>query len=433
VRHSQQKNVKGIFIMRKSLLKIAITTALTVAFAVPAFANAFSDVPARHWAYGAVDQLAKDGVIDGMNDGTFRGDKTMTRYEMAQIVAKAMNKSDSMNANDKATLDKLEREFSSELNTLGIKVADLQNQIDNQPKISGDARVRFFGQKATNENGGSKTNTTDFRARVGVDGRINDDVSYSARITSGDMNINGAPISDSSSSNSNAKAGLDTANVTYKALTAGRQDLNLGAGYLFDNPLNAVSINSNGFKLVAGNRYNEDYLTDADGTVHYNNSNNPNPLGTNKIFAGEYGTTIGNGGTIAADYYKNTTREQRIVGVNASLPLGSAISANAAYYKSNLNDDSAVSYGLALPQVGLSATYRNVGQGAYTGFGALSNDGGANFGDTLGNTGFKGMEYAYDQGIAKNVTLDVKYQDFKSKETGESLGGRTTAGVNVKF
>ena len=54
----------------------------------------FSDVPADSWAYDAVTTLAADGVIDGYPDGTYKGQNTMTRYEMAQIVARAMAKTD---------------------------------------------------------------------------------------------------------------------------------------------------------------------------------------------------------------------------------------------------------------------------------------------------------------------------------------------------
>ena len=399
---AKKKSIKGIFIMNKRLLTAAITAALTVAFAVPVFANAFSDVPVKHWAYDSVNQLAKSGVVDGYGDGTFRGDRTMTRYEMAQIVAKAMNKTN-LGASDRATLEQLEREFASELNTLGIKVEGLQEQINNQPKISGDARIRLFDQKDPNN-----SDNIDFRARVGVDGKINDDMRFSARVTSGDMNIDGSPIGNITSP-SNTEFGIDTANISYKALTVGRQDVKLGDGYLFDNTMNAVAVGSNGVKLVAGNRYN-------DGTDE-----------SNRIYAAEFGTTA-HGAKIAADYYKNDTQNQQIYGVNASVPVGNALSANAGYYKSNVNDDTAVSYGLALPSTGLSATYRNVENGAFTGFGALSNDGG-----NLGTGGFKGMEYAYDKGIGKNTDLNVKYQDFDSKSTGDSLGGRTTAAVNVKF
>ena len=74
-------------------------------------ANPFSDVPAGHWAYDSVAELAAAGVVDGYGDGTFGGDKLMTRYEMAQIVAKAM-------ANG-ANVDKLAAEFADELGQPG--------------------------------------------------------------------------------------------------------------------------------------------------------------------------------------------------------------------------------------------------------------------------------------------------------------------------
>ena len=79
--------------MKKTLVS-ALTTALVVGAASTTFAaaNPFSDVPADHWAYDAVAQLAQDGVIEGYGDTTFQGDKNITRYEMAQMVAKAMAK-----------------------------------------------------------------------------------------------------------------------------------------------------------------------------------------------------------------------------------------------------------------------------------------------------------------------------------------------------
>ena len=55
-------------------------------------ADSFSDVPKDHWSYQALDFLAKDGVVEGYADGTFQGNRAMTRYEMASIVAKAMQK-----------------------------------------------------------------------------------------------------------------------------------------------------------------------------------------------------------------------------------------------------------------------------------------------------------------------------------------------------
>ncbi|MCI7261114.1 MAG: S-layer homology domain-containing protein, partial [Selenomonadales bacterium] len=96
--------------MKKTLVS-ALTTALVVGAASTTFAatNPFSDVPADHWAYDAVSQLAADGVIEGYGDDTFKGDKNITRYEMAQMVAKAMAKTN-VSGNDKAILDKLAAE-----------------------------------------------------------------------------------------------------------------------------------------------------------------------------------------------------------------------------------------------------------------------------------------------------------------------------------
>ena len=85
--------------------------------------------------------LAADGVIDGFPDGTYQGNKTMTRYEMAQIVARAMAKEDLQKA-DKAIVDKLAAEFAEELDNLGVRVADLEKKSDNV-KFTGTARLRY--------------------------------------------------------------------------------------------------------------------------------------------------------------------------------------------------------------------------------------------------------------------------------------------------
>ena len=103
----------------------ALLLGLTLGISGTAFAaegaDSFSDVPQGHWAYDALDYLAKDGVIDGMGDGTFQGNRTMTRYEMASIVAKAMQKG-GLGVGDQAVLEKLEKEYGSELATLSKQV-----------------------------------------------------------------------------------------------------------------------------------------------------------------------------------------------------------------------------------------------------------------------------------------------------------------------
>ena len=132
--------------MKKTLVSV-LTTALVVGAASTTFAaaNPFSDVPADHWAYDAVTQLAADGVIEGYGDTTFRGQQNITRYEMAQMIAKAMAKTD-VSAADKALIDKLAAEFSDELNNLGVRVSNLERNAD-MVKWNGMARYTYTQDK----------------------------------------------------------------------------------------------------------------------------------------------------------------------------------------------------------------------------------------------------------------------------------------------
>ena len=114
--------------MKKFLVSALTATLLTgTASAAFAAANPFEDVPTGHWAYDAIAQLAADGVIEGYGDGTYRGDQEITRYEMAQMVARAMAKG----GGDKALIDKLAAEFADELNSLGVRVSALEKKVDN--------------------------------------------------------------------------------------------------------------------------------------------------------------------------------------------------------------------------------------------------------------------------------------------------------------
>jgi len=150
--------------MKKSLV-LAMAMALGVTASAYA-ANPFSDVPAGHWAYDSVAKLAAAGVVDGYADGAFDGEKLMTRYEMAQIVAKAMAKG--------ADCDKLAAEFADELDNLGVRVAKLEKAAD-AVKISGQFRARYI----TRDKG---DDAFDLRTRLWVTGQINDDWTYTGML-----------------------------------------------------------------------------------------------------------------------------------------------------------------------------------------------------------------------------------------------------------
>lgn len=103
--------------------------------------NAFSDVTPDDWSYKAVSQLADEGVIDGYPDGTFKGNKNITRYEMGQIVARLMAKEDTLTADQKATLDKLSTDYADELDNLGVRVDKLENQVFKDTTFMYDFRA----------------------------------------------------------------------------------------------------------------------------------------------------------------------------------------------------------------------------------------------------------------------------------------------------
>jgi len=109
--------------------KLVLVLVLVLAFTLPVFANPFVDVPLNHWAYDNVQSLAAKGVIVGYPDGTFGGQRLMTRYEFAEATAKALAYVEGMDfasAEDVAILEKLAIEFADELASLGVTVADLE-------------------------------------------------------------------------------------------------------------------------------------------------------------------------------------------------------------------------------------------------------------------------------------------------------------------
>ena len=153
--------------MKKSLV-LAMAMALGVTASAYA-ANPFSDVPAGHWAYDSISKLAAAGVIEGYGDATFGGDKLMTRYEMAQIVAKAMAKG--------ANVDKLAAEFADELDNLGVRVANLEKKADNV-KITGQIRAHYEGS----DNDKVRDESSKLRTRLWITGQVNEDWSYTGMI-----------------------------------------------------------------------------------------------------------------------------------------------------------------------------------------------------------------------------------------------------------
>ena len=149
----------------KKILALAAVAALTAGVSAYA-ANPFSDVTADDWAYQAVSDLSAQGVVEGYPDGTFKGERNMTRYELAQIVARLMAKEDQLNAEQQATLDKLAGEYADELANLGVRVSNLEKKVGNL-YWSGDARMRY-------QDKGNNKDAWNGRIRLNVKGQVNE-------------------------------------------------------------------------------------------------------------------------------------------------------------------------------------------------------------------------------------------------------------------
>ena len=184
--------------MKKRFAAVFAATAVlgvTTAFAT----NPFSDVTPNDWAYQSVSQLAAAGVINGYPDGTFKGQNNITRYEMAQMVAKAMANEARANAEQQAMINRLADEFASELNNLGVRVATLENKVGNV-KATGDVRLRYQGfekKGIINEDKPSKKSYFDYRGRVQFNAQVNENTTAVIRIVGSNEfgNANKASVS----------------------------------------------------------------------------------------------------------------------------------------------------------------------------------------------------------------------------------------------
>ena len=106
----------------------------------------FPDIPENHWAYEYVNRLAEAGIVEGYENGLFQGDRTMTRYEFATMLYKALAKG--------VVLDeKIMDEFRYELGRIRVDLvagaANTDSSIE-RVRVNTDARHNEYGDKMEN-------------------------------------------------------------------------------------------------------------------------------------------------------------------------------------------------------------------------------------------------------------------------------------------
>lgn len=181
--------------MKHCLLKTAMAALFaTAAFTVSA-ANPFADVDTSSWAYQAVSQLSDQGVVDGYPDGTFKGDKNVSRYELAQIIARLMAKEDSLNDSQKAAVQKLSAEYADDLQNLGVRVKELEKKTGNLSTIT-ELRVQDIPRyDNVYKDSKSSHDELSLRVRINTMANVNDRSTVYSQLETY-MSMNGKDVYD---------------------------------------------------------------------------------------------------------------------------------------------------------------------------------------------------------------------------------------------
>ncbi len=434
--------------MKKSLV-LAMAMALGVTASAYA-ANPFSDVPAGHWAYDSIAKLAAAGVIDGYGDTTFKGDRLMTRYEMAQIVAKAMAKG--------ANVDKLAAEFADELDALGVRVAALEKKADNV-KITGQIRYRYIQNKYEKDGDTSKPSQSDLRTRLIFTGKVNDNWDYVTRL----QNIQSFhKDSDTTTIGHDAQGNAVTKVNTYDYtgedsdvkinrafltghlgevnVKAGRADLWLADGQVYDDTFDGISMDV-GDKYKFGAFWGK--MTEAAANTEWDDTSDE-AWGVNVDFALGHSTNLFGGYTDISlkedEDYGKIFNDDNVKITNAGLKFGITddVALTGGYLHTNADDNENGWYAI----LGLwGADYKKPGsfgfQANYYYQPAASAQSHTMNGDVISQDlwadGFKGYSVSASYTVAKNMMATVEYYDLKSREDSGTKNKMVYSEFQLRF
>ena len=403
--------------MKKSLV-LAMAMALGVTASAYA-ANPFSDVPAGHWAYDAVNKLAAEGVVDGYPDGTYGGDKLMTRYEMAQIVAKAMAKG--------ANVDKLAAEFADELDSLGVRVANLEKKADNV-KITGQIRASY-----RDVDGDAKSHQGRLRTRLFVNGAVNEDWTYVGRF---ENNQYYAESADEKGVDRGV-SGDDDVDLNWAYLIGRVGGVKVEAGRQDFTYADVVDVRGDGVKLAYGDKVKVTgwaFKGSEDLEMDYVDENDKVWSKGDRAYVAGVEAAFGAVDTAVRYYRADTYNDNEIVEVALAGEVAKDLTLRGSWFNGTISDRAeadmgrdadtngwlvGLSYrGAKASEVGswgLYATYSDRPYGTYllptnfSGYAVFPED-------VCEGDGYEGYEVGGNVTLAKNIVAGVKYFDYESRE-----------------
>ena len=391
--------------MKKSLV-LAMAMALGVTASAYA-ANPFSDVPAGHWAYDSINKLAAAGVIEGYGDSTFGGDKLMTRYEMAQIVAKAMAKG--------ANVDKLAAEFADELDNLGVRVANLEKKADNV-KITGEIRAHYEDYKDTANKDNSK-----LRSRIWIKGQVNDDWSYTAMLQNEQTFVKDGNSDNKGDEDTKFQRAFVNGRLGGLAVEAGRNNAAIFGGEILSHRADRVKATyGKDVKLAAeyGKLANVEDATKVLGDDYYavSLSGKVGALGLEAVYV-----------DVNEDTYLGQDNDIWAIGANYAFDKN--VGLKAAYLKGDVDLKKGGDDGWYAVLNYKGAKAAKAGSfGAYAGYydmsasTMLSNGWNTGFANDLrkNHEGFEGWKAGVNYTFAKNIVGTVEYVDLDAKDDSKA-------------
>ena len=391
--------------MKKSLV-LAMAMALGVTASAYA-ANPFSDVPAGHWAYDSINKLAAAGVIEGYGDSTFGGDKLMTRYEMAQIVAKAMAKG--------ANVDKLAAEFADELDNLGVRVANLEKKADNV-KITGEIRAHYEDYKDTANKDNSK-----LRSRIWIKGQVNDDWSYTAMLQNEQTFVKDGNSDNKGDEDTKFQRAFVNGRLGGLAVEAGRNNASILGGEILSHRADRVKVSyGKDVKLAAeyGKLANVEDATKVLGDDYYavSLSGKVGALGLEAVYV-----------DVNEDTYLGQDNDIWAIGANYAFDKN--VGLKAAYLKGDVDLKKGGDDGWYAVLNYKGAKAAKAGSfGVYAGYydmsasTMLSNGWNTSFANDLrkSHEGFDGWKAGVNYTFAKNIVGTVEYVDLDAKDDSKA-------------
>ena len=403
----------------KKILAIAAAAALTAGVSAYA-ANPFSDVSPDDWAYQAVSDLSDQGVVEGYPDGTFKGERNMTRYELAQVIARLMAREDQLNAEQKATLDKLAGEYADELANLGVRVSNLEKKVGNISWF-GDARMRWQ-EKGYKADGSKKEDSWNGRMRINAKAQVNDSTYVRGRFTS-NMNFK---------DNADANTKMDVLFVHHQfgdkvGMNLGRNFLTLGqTGMYYDDFFDGAQLFIGDSKLTLAAGYGRmNAWADDEDTVYARLYGQTGRIG----YDAEYIKTVG-----AADADKKS-----IWGAGLTVGVTDAVDVFGDFYKNTkpAGDPQMWTAGLGFGHYNLKkpGTFRVAAQ-------YVRNEAGAYFGgstytafpaSSLLNVDSKFWLANADVVLAKNVRLHGEYAFNVKTDDSVDYDDLATVSLNYNF